>query len=132
MTRRKTGRRMNAKGRNETEQYAKIPYAMIRSAAFRSLNGSALKVWFEIRCRYHGANNGNLHLSMDEAARLLGIGKATVQRAFVELEEKGFLKRVKRGQWYGRIASCYAITDKPHNGNLATNEWRDWKPPGTR
>lgn len=129
MSKSKTGRRVNNKGRNETEQYTKIPYAMIKSEAFRNLSGPAMKVLFETRCRYHGANNGNLHLSMDEASRLLGLGKATVQRAFVELEDKGFLKLVERGQWYGRRASCYAVTDKPLKGQLATNDWRHWKPP---
>ena len=40
---------------------------------------------------------------MDEAARLLGIGKGTAQRAFAELEDKGFLEdRCGRGNGYGR------------------------------
>jgi DNA-binding transcriptional regulator YhcF (GntR family) len=44
-----------------------------------------------VRRRYNGGNNGDLSLSLDEAARLLGIGKATAARAFAELEAKGFI-----------------------------------------
>jgi hypothetical protein len=120
--------RPNAKGRNDTEQYFKIPYAMARSPAFRSLGGAALKVWIELRSRYNGRNNGDLSLSLDEGARLLSIGKATVQRAFSELESKGFIKLTKRGQWYGRMATTWAVTDRPYKGTLATRDWNNWKP----
>jgi DNA-binding transcriptional MocR family regulator len=83
------------------EQYFGLSYAMAKSPAFRSLSGSALKVFIEVRTRSHGGNNGDLSLSMDEAARLLGIGKATAQRAFAELEAKGFLMMMRRGNGSG-------------------------------
>jgi len=121
-------RRTNAKGRRDTEQYLLISYAMARSAAWRSLSGPAVKVWVELRCRFNGNNNGKLSLSLDEAARLLGIGKATAQRAFAELEEKGFIKMTKRGQWYGRLATEWAVTDRHYNGHLPTRDWQTWKP----
>lgn len=122
-------RRMNAKGRRETEQFLPIPYTMARSTAWRSLSGPAIKVWIELRTRFDGNNNGKLSLSLDEAARLLGMGKATAQRAFAELEEKGFIKMTKRGQWYGRLATEWAVTDRHHNGHLPTRDWQKWKPP---
>ena len=119
---------MNATGRNDTEQYLKIPYSMARSAAFRSLGGPALKVWIELRSRFNGRNNGELSLSLDEGARLLGMGKTTVGRAFAELEEKGFIVMTRRGKWYGRLATTWAVTDRSHNGHLATNAWKHWRP----
>ena len=125
------GRRVNTKGRNEYEQYTKLSYRMLRSDAFRSLSGGALKVYLELRYRFNGGNNGRLTLAMDEAARLLGIGKATAVRAFAELIEKGFITLVKRGQWYGRMASEYAVTDKPIDGQQPTNEWKNWRPTKT-
>lgn len=126
--RRKPGRRVNQKGRSVTEQYLPIPYTMARSAAWRSLGGSAIKVYVELRTRYNGSNNGDLSLSLDEGARLLGLGKATIQRALKELEEKGFIKMTKRGQWYGRMATTWAVTDKPLRGHLPTHDWKTWKP----
>jgi hypothetical protein len=121
-------KRPNKKGRNDQEQYIPIPYTMAHSHAMRALGGAALKVWIELRSRYNGHNNGDLSLSLDEGARLLSIGKATVQRALNELETKGFIKMTKRGQWYGRMATTWAITDRSHKGHLATRDWKNWKP----
>ena len=125
------GSKINVKGRNDGEQYAKLSYSMLRSPAWRSLRGQAVKVYFELRARYTGSNNGHITLSMDEGARLLKIGKATVLRSLSELEEKGFITRTKRGQWYGRLASEYAVTDKPVNGAIPTHSWKNWRPEKT-
>jgi hypothetical protein len=57
-----------------------LQYELVNSDAWRTLSGPAIKVFLELRTRYHGGNNGRLHLSLDEAARLLGLGKSTVQR----------------------------------------------------
>jgi hypothetical protein len=122
-------RKVNAKGRNDTEQFIPIPYSMAHSSAFRSLSGAATKVWIELRSRYNGMNNGDLSVSLDEAARLLGIGKATAHRAFHELEEKGFIKLSKRGNWYGRMATTWVVTDRGNNGYPPTRDWKSWQPP---
>ncbi len=126
------GKRPNATGRNETVQYFSVSYAMAQSPAWRSLSGAALKVWVELRCRFNGRNNGQLSLSWDEAARLLGLGKGTVGRAFAELEAKGFIKMTKRGQWYGRRATTWAVTDKSYQGHLAAHAWKHWKSPAKK
>ncbi len=119
----------NRTGRNDGEQFVPIPYPMAKSVAFRSLSGPALKVWVELRSRFNGRNNGDLSLSMDEASRLLGIGKATVQRAFEELEEKGFIKLTKRGCWIGRMATTWSVTDRSLKGERPTNDWKNRRPP---
>ncbi len=124
----KRRRKVNATGRNETEQFVLIPYTMVRHPAWRSLGGAAVKVWFELRSRFNGRNNGDLSLSVDEGARLLGMSKTTVWRAFKELETKGFIKMTRRGQWYGRMATTWAVTDRPHQGNRATRDWKNWRP----
>ena len=124
-------RGVDSKGRSKgEEQYWKVPYIMLRSPAWRSLGGPAVKVYMELRTRFNGRNNGDLSLSLDEAKRLLAIGKSTAQRAFKELEAKGFIRETRRGQWYGRLASLYALTDRPLYGNPATNDWKHWRPPG--
>lgn len=125
------GRRANATGRNEGEQYAALSYPFLRSPAWRSLSGAAVKVWLELRTRYAGANNGRLTLSLDEAARVLGLGKASVGRALSELREKGLIVQTRKGQWYGRLASEWAVTDKSVDGAPPTNAWRQWQPSRT-
>lgn len=63
-----------------------------------------MKVWFELHTRYNGGNNGNVRLSMNEAVKALGISKGTAQRAFAELQEKGFVVLHNPGAWYHRRA----------------------------
>jgi hypothetical protein len=121
--------RVNAKGRSDMiEQYIKLPYPTIRSPAWRSLSGQAVKVWCELRCRFNGGNNGKISLSLDEAARILGIGKATAQRALRELEAKGFIVTKRKGQWYGRLATLWRLTDKDCDGHPPTFDWKQWRP----
>ena len=126
------GRRRSKAGRNgrgeRPEQYMLLTYRTLRSRAWRSLNGAAVKVYFELRSRFHGANNGKISLSLEEGAELLGIGKMTVSRALKELERKGFIAMTKRGQWYGRMATEYRVTDKSCDGRPATNDWMRWRP----
>lgn len=119
--------------RSEEGQYVPLSYAQIKSPAWRSLSGAAVKVWLELHTRYNGGNNGKLHLSMKEAAEILGLGRATVKRAFDELEAKGFLALEIPGDWYSRRAHDWRLTSKPMElakGKIPpTLDWRDWRPP---
>ena len=63
---------------------------MLKSPAWRSLSGAAVRVFLELDTRFNGSNNGKLTLSYAEAAEALCMGKATVQRAFADLVGKGF------------------------------------------
>jgi hypothetical protein len=129
MARRRGGRGVNATGRsNRGGQFVPIPYDMAASIAWLSLSGAAVKVYVELRRRYNGGNNGDLSLSLDEATRLLHLGKATVARAFAELVTKGFIVMTARGRWYGRQATTYAVTDRPMKNSPPTNAWRGWRP----
>ena len=123
--------RVNAKGRNKGEgQYINLPYELLNSEAWRTLGGAAIKVFFELRTRFHGGNNGKLHLSLQEAADLLGLGKATVLRAFGQLEERGLVVCTKRGHWYGRRASEWAVFDRGVDGSPPSYAWKQWRPSG--
>ncbi len=69
---------------------------------------------------------------MNEAVKALGISKGTAQRAFVELQEKGFIVLQSQGNWYHRRAHEWRLTTKrtqvATGVQLATNEWRHWRP----
>jgi hypothetical protein len=123
--------RVNAKGRNKgEEQFLILSYPLLQSEAWRTLSGPAIKVFFELRTRFHGGNNGKLHLSLDEAAGLLRLGKATVLRAFVQLEERGLIVCTKRGHWYGHRASEWAVADRGIDGGPPSYAWKQWRPSG--
>ena len=87
MPRKRNGRSADATGRSKRGgQFVPILYDMAASIAWLSLSGAAIKVYVELPAAlFNGGNNGDL-LSLDEAARLLNLGKATVARAFAELE----------------------------------------------
>ena len=102
-----------------------LPIDTLNHPAWRSLSGNAIKLFLELRSRFNGSNNGSLRLSYDEAVNLLGMSKGTVGRAYKELEQCGFIKKMKEGQWYGRKAHEWAVTDVPCNGYPATRDWRN-------
>ncbi len=123
---------MGKSNRKSEGQYLPLPYSQLKSPAWRALSGSAVRVWLELHTRFNGSNNGAVRLSYAEAAEALGIGKATAQRAFQNLQDKGFLVLEKEGNWYHRQAHEWRLTTKPTNGPKGraspTNEWRQWKP----
>ncbi|MEM8631095.1 MAG: helix-turn-helix domain-containing protein [Pseudomonadota bacterium] len=131
------GRRRSNNGKRPQEgQYVQLPYAMLRSLAWRSLSGTAMKVWCELHSRFNGSNNGQLFLSLNEASKTLGLGKSTVQRAFEDLQEKGFIVLEREGSWYHRQAHEWRLTTKSthtRDGTItATNDWRSWQPEKTK
>ena len=120
----KSGRSKNPDG-----QYVTSTYYMLRSDAWRGLNGNTLRVFFEFHMRFNGANNGQLFIGMDRVARVLGISKSTVSKAFKELEEKGFLVKVKEGKWVRGQSAEWRLTTQPFKNTPSTNDWRKWKKP---
>lgn len=119
--------------KGDETQYLPLPYGQIKSSAWRSLSGAAVKLWLELHTRFNGGNNGKLHLSMNEAAEILGLGKATVKRAFDELVAKGFLALEREGNWYSRRAHEWRLTSKPmqtaKGKTPPTLDWVSWKAP---
>ncbi len=112
-------------------QYAPLTYGMLKSDAWRDLSGAAVKLFLELHTRFNGSNNGNVRLSYGEAAEALGMGKATVQRAFGDLMAKGFVALEKEGNWYHRQTHEWRLTTKPtqraKGRESATNEWHRYR-----
>lgn len=133
----KLGRGQAKNGRSKREgQFMPLPYSMTQHPAWRSLSGSAIKVFVEMRGRFNGSNNGKIRLSLEDGARTLGMGKETVRRAAQELEAKGFIVQTKAGQFYGRKAAEWRLTDCNCDGQPATRDWQhvtvDLKDPKTK
>ncbi|WP_289043312.1 helix-turn-helix domain-containing protein [uncultured Aliiroseovarius sp.] len=122
---------MGSAKKSKEGQYVPLPYAQLKSEAWRSLSGAAVRVWLELHTRYHGGNNGKLTLSFAEAGEALGMGKATVQRAYAELVEKGFVVLERKGNWYNRRAHEWRLTTKPMQRSKGkeppTLDWRSYR-----
>jgi len=126
----KPGRRKaNATGRNDKERFIALTYDMMKSAAWRSLGGSAVKVYIELRSRFNGGNNGELFLGLSEC-KLLRLGKDAVNSALKELAAKGFIEMNVKGEFYHRRATTWFITERPKvKGGIPSNDWRKWVGP---
>ena len=121
------GRGVNRKGRSKTRgKFVALGDGLITSAAWRSLSGGAIRYYIELRRKFNGMNNGELHLSLREATDALGMGKHTVLRAQRELTDKGFLRVKAMGGFYQRMATIWVLTDEPMGTALATHDYRKW------
>lgn len=123
------GWRKNKKGRSlGGSKFVPVHYELAHSLAWRSLSGAAVKVLIELRTRFNGSNNGDLSLSLGDAARLLAVSKSTAKRAFDELVAKGFLVNMSPGHWYGRQAATWAVTmEAIHLPQAELKPRHDWK-----
>ena len=83
---------------------------LLNSPAYLSLSCPARALLVEITRLYNGRNNGQIGLSVRRAAERCNIARGTAQRAFTELQERGFIELVTKGAFSRK---------SPH-----ANEWR--------
>jgi DNA-binding transcriptional MocR family regulator len=128
VSRKRRGRKPDQTGRSKGKsQFLQLFYAMARHPAWHSLSGPAVKLWIELRMSFNGRNNGQVFLSYEDAACRLHLSKSTVKRAYAELEKKGFLRLRAKGDWYGRRAHEWILTDLPYRDQPATRDWENWR-----
>jgi hypothetical protein len=82
---------------------------ILDSPAYLSLSCQARAVLLEIARGHDGTNNGRLGLSIRRASERCNIARGTAARAFVELQECGFIDCMTKGDSTGK-------TRKPANG----------------
>ena len=129
-------RKADKKGRggNTLSSFIAIERYEKHSAAYVSLSPVAKCAYVELIDLYNGSNNGKIALSIRGLAAKLKVGKSTADRAFSELEDRGFVEalkpscfNVKTGErraceW--RLTRCYCnATGKP-----ADKLFMQWKP----
>ncbi len=122
-----------------TEHWTKMLRKTMEEPAWRALSSTAqaLYPWLKLEWRGTNANNnGNIGLSVRQAAARLGVTPDTASKAFHDLQAKGFLVLTK----YGTLGSTgeakaptYEITDieMPHStkrgGRRLFAEWTEGK-----
>lgn len=62
----------------------------------------------ELKALYNGINNGDLFLSVCEAAKRLGVANNTAEKAFKELEEHGFIRPKQHGSFDWKLRHATA------------------------
>lgn len=107
------------------------------SAAFQSLSCVARCLLLELKMLHNGHNNGSLFLSVREAARRLHVGKNQAAQAFVNLQDRGFIRpnvvgafSLKSGARRG-MATSWILTEFPIGEEKGTGsrEFMRWKAP---
>ncbi len=123
----KPGRGVDNKGRSKKGgKFVRLGDGLLTSEAWRSLSGSAVKYYLELRRQFNGMNNGDLHLSLEEANKRLGMAKDTALLAQKALEDKGFIRMIKRGGFHQRLATTWALTDEPVPPSPPTHDYKNW------
>ena len=128
------GRGHTATGRSKRgERFLKLEHWFLKSEAWRSLTPPARAIYVEIALRYNSFNNGEISLSVREAARLVHVAKDTATKAIRELEAKGFIRRHVCGSfnWKLRHATTWILTTYEFDGRPATKDFARWAPSKT-
>jgi predicted RNA binding protein YcfA (HicA-like mRNA interferase family) len=107
-----------------------LPRLMLKSPAWLSLTAPARAIYVELECRHFGTNNGDIGLSVRDAATLCRIAKDTAAKAFQELQEKGFIRCRRKGSFHCKVqhASEWELTAKPFDSGKPTNNFMQWQP----
>jgi DNA-binding transcriptional MocR family regulator len=108
---------------------------MLKSVAWKSLDSTARALYIEIATRYGGpeTNNGRIPYSVREAASALHVGKSTAARAFIQLQDRGFIVEMQKGAFSLKVrhATLWRLTEFGCDvtRELATREYARWSPP---
>ena len=116
---------MHANGRSKGgDPYIRHFRWQLSCPAWKALSMTARCLEMELKAIYNGSNNGELFLSVREAANRLGIAHNTASKAFKELEEKGFIIAKQKGHFKQKVrhASSWILTEFECNGQLATKD----------
>jgi hypothetical protein len=105
-----------------------------RCAAWQALPHPARSLYIEMEMLYSGdehSNNGEIAMSIDRAAQLIGHSPGYTSKMFKALESGGFIKANQRGDfnWKARQATTWFLTKHPCKGRAPTAEYMHWQPP---
>lgn len=131
----KAERRRRQTGRRESEPFLAVPYAMLKSDAYRTLSAHAIKLLFDLAAQYRGKNNGDLTATWRIMQPLNWRSRQTLERALRELQEHGLIERTRQG---GRHqCNLYALTWKAIDdckgklevaaSHVASGRWKTWR-----
>lgn len=125
------GRKADSKGRSKNEgRFLKLEYYLLQSSAWKSLKSVRRAIYIELAQRFNGSNNGEISMSVREAAYGAHCSKDTASEAFHELEGKGFIKRNLCGSFDFKLrhATTWILTQHPYKEQVPTKEFMKWKP----
>lgn len=121
------------------EHWTKLNRSTMETPAWRALSPTAQALYPWLKLEWKGAdynNNGNIQLSVRQAAERLGVSNNTAAKAFKELQAKGFLiVRIPASLGLGGNAKghSYILTELGYTKYTGKTEdrgkqlFRDWR-----
>jgi hypothetical protein len=76
----------------EVDPYVRVIKATLKEPAWLALSYGARCLYVLLKSYYNGKNNGRIYIGVRRAAKELGAGRASAERWFHELHEKGFIR----------------------------------------
>jgi hypothetical protein len=136
MTNRRKYHKRTAKDVRADGRYVRLLEHMLACPAWQSLDCNSRCLYIELARRYRGpnSNNGRIPYSVREAATALAISRATAQRCFVKLIDRGIVKIGKRSGFSmkGRVATEWLLTEFPDDTTastgIASKDFMKWTP----
>lgn len=138
-------KRPNQTGRSDKgSRFVALPYRVLDSAAFASLDLTGRAVLTELVMLFNGDNNGSLYLSADDARLRLGLAdKRPVLRAFDQLAKCGLIELTKEAHFDVKVgeasrARCWRVAwlvwpESPSRSKRApTYGWEQYEATGNR
>ncbi len=114
--------------------WVQVEHYLMDTLAWRALSANAKVIYFEVKRRYNGTNNGTISFSAREAGAALNAHQTTGARALQELQEHGFLAVTEDSTFKRKVklAREYRLTekrdDRPGLEAPPTKEFIKWRP----
>lgn len=100
------------------ERYISAPLKLVESPAYKALCWSARSLFWDLRSKFNGFNNGNIGASLTSLRSAGWTSSATLTKCLRELESVGLIEKTRKtvGVEKGsKMCNLYRFTDLPVN-----------------
>ena len=116
--------------KGQSAKFLMLDHWIYDTEAYRSLGLGARALYWALKRKYNGYNNGQVFMSHRDAAKDLARNRGTISVYFKELEEKGFIVKT-RGHCLGPNgmgqSTHWALTEYGLNGVKPTYDFKAWQ-----
>lgn len=119
--------------RGPEDYFIQVPTQWIQNPheSWLSLHYGARNLWLVLCSFYNGRNNGEIYMSIRKAAKLLGASNTSVEKWFIQLQDRGYI-HLQEGGHLGvngkGIANKWRLTHIGYRGLQPTKDFLQWKP----
>jgi len=117
-------------GKRGTGRHVHLAEWLQATEARATMKPTPRALYIELRRRFNGSNNGQIFLSVRDAANALNVSKDTAHAAFAELVLRGFISQTEGGHLgpsgIGRAAKWALEDEATSDGKPAIKSFIKW------